>query len=196
MEDKSDIFSKLSKREKAALGVGAGVLAVLLASACLQTAMSFKTYRLLTKTVQVTEQQTNRGGIIWANSDSSISQSIESQLDGSISQNEEDAAVVSSSSQSASQSANKATASSQAGSAVKTTASSTANAAANVTTTARPSQMTYVINTNSKKIHSPNCSSAINTKEENKKTVVLSDAEFQQYLNDGYTVCSRCNAGR
>lgn len=56
------------------------------------------------------------------------------------------------------------------------------------------SRKTYVINTNtkSKKIHSPDCSSAIRIKEENKKTVKLSDEELQSYINNGYDICKIC----
>lgn len=75
------------------------------------------------------------------------------------------------------------------------TTSATTNTAA---TTAQQSQdsgisrKTYVINTNSKKIHSPDCASAIRTKEENKKTVKLSDEELQSYIKDGYDICKIC----
>lgn len=52
---------------------------------------------------------------------------------------------------------------------------------------------TYVINTNSKKIHLSSCSYAANMKEENKLTVQLTDEELQnQYLSNGYAFCSRC----
>ncbi len=51
---------------------------------------------------------------------------------------------------------------------------------------------TYVLNISSKKIHSPNCSFVPRTKEENKKTVKLSDSELKDYINDGYTLCKTC----
>ncbi len=51
---------------------------------------------------------------------------------------------------------------------------------------------TYVLNISSKKIHSPNCSFVPRTKEENKKTVKLSDSELKNYINDGYTLCKTC----
>ncbi len=54
------------------------------------------------------------------------------------------------------------------------------------------SRKTYILNTNSKKIHYPDCSSAARTKEENKKTVNLSKDELQNYINDGYTFCKTC----
>lgn len=50
----------------------------------------------------------------------------------------------------------------------------------------------YVLNISSKKIHSPNCSFVARTKEENKKTVKLSDSELKDYINDGYTLCKTC----
>lgn len=52
---------------------------------------------------------------------------------------------------------------------------------------------TYVINTNSKKIHRSDCSYAANMKEENKLTVNLTADELNsQYLSNGYELCSRC----
>ncbi len=51
---------------------------------------------------------------------------------------------------------------------------------------------TYVLNTSSKKIHLPDCSFAIRTKEENKKSVELSNEELNQYKNDGYVICKTC----
>ncbi len=51
---------------------------------------------------------------------------------------------------------------------------------------------TYVLNISSKKIHLPDCSFVARTKEENKKTVKLSDDELNQYKNDGYTICKTC----
>lgn len=50
----------------------------------------------------------------------------------------------------------------------------------------------YVLNINSKKVHSPDCSSAARTKEENKKTVNLTVDELQKYLDDGYEFCKIC----
>lgn len=51
---------------------------------------------------------------------------------------------------------------------------------------------TYILNISSKKIHSPNCSFVPRTKEENKKTVKLSDSELKNYINDGYALCKTC----
>lgn len=48
----------------------------------------------------------------------------------------------------------------------------------------------YVLNTSSKKIHNPTCSSAKNMSEKNKKTV--SGRELKSYLNDGYEYCGNC----
>ena len=47
-----------------------------------------------------------------------------------------------------------------------------------------------VVNKNSKKIHSSTCSYAKNMKEENK--AVISSDELQDYLDKGYTICTRC----
>lgn len=53
-----------------------------------------------------------------------------------------------------------------------------------------PSGTTYVLNTNTKKFHSPSCSSASDIKEKNR-------AEFtgsrQELIDDGYSPCGRCN---
>ena len=50
----------------------------------------------------------------------------------------------------------------------------------------------YVINTSSKKIHLPDCSFVARTKEQNKKTVTLSDDELNEYLNNGHELCKTC----
>jgi len=59
---------------------------------------------------------------------------------------------------------------------------------------AQPSEGTYTVNVNTKKIHSPSCSYAMRTSSENKKEI--SASELSLYLNNGYSVCSKCNAGR
>ena len=59
---------------------------------------------------------------------------------------------------------------------------------------AHPSEGTYTANVNTKKIHSPSCSYAMRTSSENKKEI--SASELSSYLNNGYSVCSKCNAGR
>lgn len=51
---------------------------------------------------------------------------------------------------------------------------------------------TYVLNISSKKIHFADCSFVDRTKEENKKTVELTDQELQQYIDDGYEFCKTC----
>ena len=59
---------------------------------------------------------------------------------------------------------------------------------------AQPTEGTYTVNVNTKKIHSPSCSYAMRTSSENKKEI--SASELSSYLNNGYSVCSKCNAGR
>ncbi len=54
------------------------------------------------------------------------------------------------------------------------------------------SKTTYVINTSSNKIHFADCTFAVRTKEENKKTVTLTVEEMNDYLNSGYTFCKTC----
>lgn len=51
---------------------------------------------------------------------------------------------------------------------------------------------TYVINKNSKKIHSPGCQYAKNMNEENKETIVTDN--LSEYFDKGYSVCSKCGA--
>ncbi len=53
-------------------------------------------------------------------------------------------------------------------------------------------KITYVINTNSNKIHLSDCSFADRIKDENKKTVQLSKEELTDYLNNGYSLCKTC----
>ncbi len=48
----------------------------------------------------------------------------------------------------------------------------------------------YVLNTSSKKIHSPTCSGAKNMSEKNKK--VVKGTQLQQYLDKGYEYCGTC----
>lgn len=59
---------------------------------------------------------------------------------------------------------------------------------------AQPSEGTYTVNVNTKKIHSPSCSYAMRTSSENKKEI--SAFELSSYLDNGYSICSKCNAGR
>lgn len=59
---------------------------------------------------------------------------------------------------------------------------------------AQPSEGTYTANVNTKKIHSPSCSYAMRTSSENKKEI--SSSELSSYLNNGYSICSKCNVGR
>ena len=54
---------------------------------------------------------------------------------------------------------------------------------------AKGEENTYILNTGTKKIHYPDCSSAKNTKEENKREYMGDIAEL---LSDGYTKCGIC----
>lgn len=51
---------------------------------------------------------------------------------------------------------------------------------------------TYVINKSSKKIHRSDCSSVARMKDSNKLIVSLTDAEYTEYLNNGYSSCKVC----
>ena len=62
----------------------------------------------------------------------------------------------------------------------------------NTTTKPQSKTKTYVINKNSKKIHTNDCSFVDRMKEENKQIVQLTNDELNNYLNDGYTTCSSC----
>lgn len=48
----------------------------------------------------------------------------------------------------------------------------------------------YILNTSSKKVHIPNCSSVTSMNDKNKKTIKGTDLE--QYLNQGYEYCGSC----
>ena len=50
--------------------------------------------------------------------------------------------------------------------------------------------ITYILNTNTRKIHKPNCSSVEDIKEENREEV---STDINKLLNDGYERCKRCN---
>ena len=65
-------------------------------------------------------------------------------------------------------------------------------AVTNTTSTDNENKVTYVINTNSKKIHYAQCSFVSRMKEENKQTIKLSKNELKNYLENGYTFCSTC----
>ncbi len=54
------------------------------------------------------------------------------------------------------------------------------------------SKSSFVININSNKIHYADCSFVNRMKEENRKYIQLSNSELNQYLNNGYTLCSAC----
>lgn len=73
---------------------------------------------------------------------------------------------------------------------VETTEKATVNTTADTTVAVTEIDTVLVVNKNSKKIHSSTCSYAKNMKEEN-KAVISSDA-LQDYLDKGYTVCTRC----
>lgn len=51
---------------------------------------------------------------------------------------------------------------------------------------------TYVINRNSKKIHTKDCSFVNRISEDNKQIVQLTNDELSEYKNSGYTLCSSC----
>ena len=48
----------------------------------------------------------------------------------------------------------------------------------------------YILNTNTKKIHRPTCSSAQSTKEENKQEY---NGSYQELIDGGYTACGICD---
>ena len=50
----------------------------------------------------------------------------------------------------------------------------------------------FVINMNSKKIHYSDCTFVNRMKEENRKAIQLSNDELNEYINNGYTLCSTC----
>lgn len=50
----------------------------------------------------------------------------------------------------------------------------------------------FVINVNSKKIHYADCTFVSRMKEENRKVIQLSNDELNEYINNGYTLCSTC----
>lgn len=74
----------------------------------------------------------------------------------------------------------------------KDTTNTTTTQLANQNNEDKSDKTTYVLNISSKKIHLPDCSFVNRTKEENKKTVELTEQELQNYLSDGYTFCKTC----
>lgn len=72
----------------------------------------------------------------------------------------------------------------------ESTKKATVNTTADTTVTVTEIDTVLVVNKNSKKIHSSTCSYAKNMKEENK--AVISSDELQDYLDKGYTICTRC----
>lgn len=61
-----------------------------------------------------------------------------------------------------------------------------------VTEPKKPKQLSeqLVVNTNTKKIHSPDCSYAKNMKPENRADISAGD--LQSYLDNGYALCGHC----
>lgn len=61
-----------------------------------------------------------------------------------------------------------------------------------VTEAKKPKQLSeqLVVNTNTKKIHSPDCSYAKNIKPENRADISAGD--LQSYLDNGYALCGHC----
>ena len=57
---------------------------------------------------------------------------------------------------------------------------------------AAETRKTYVLNTSSKKIHSPTCRYAVSMQETNKQ--VVTDKTLEELLREGYSKCSVCNA--
>lgn len=53
-----------------------------------------------------------------------------------------------------------------------------------------PEEITYVMNTNTKKFHKPYCSSVKDIKDKNRRDTTLSREEI---ISQGYTPCKRCN---
>lgn len=74
--------------------------------------------------------------------------------------------------------------------AAKTTASPVKES--KTTSVEKPKQLSeqLVVNTNTKKIHSPDCSFAQNIKPENRTEITAGD--LQDYLENGYTLCGHC----
>lgn len=72
----------------------------------------------------------------------------------------------------------------------ESTEKATVNTTVETTVAVTEIDTVLVVNKNSKKIHSSTCSYAKNMKEENK--AVISSDELQDYLDKGYTVCTRC----
>lgn len=74
--------------------------------------------------------------------------------------------------------------------AAKTTASPVKES--KTTSVEKPKQLSecLVVNTNTKKIHSPDCSFAQNIKPENRTEITAGD--LQEFLENGYTLCGHC----
>ena len=53
-----------------------------------------------------------------------------------------------------------------------------------------PEEITYVMNTNTKKFHRPYCSSVKDIKDKNRRDTTLSREEI---ISQGYAPCKRCN---
>ena len=53
-----------------------------------------------------------------------------------------------------------------------------------------PAEITYIMNTNTKRFHKPYCSSVKDMKDKNKRETTLSREEI---IRQGYKPCKRCN---
>ena len=150
MEDKRDIFSKMSVRERV-ITVTAGIIIVALAVVVtIQFFTILKTQKAINQILENQTSVADNEKIVWVNPETTVDVSDETNQ------------------------------------VITNTASTTENGEA----------VEYVINKNSKKIHSPDCESAIKTKDSNKETVNWTEKEYLKALDDGYSPCSICGAGR
>ena len=150
MEDKRDIFSKMSVRERI-ITVAAGILIIALTVvAVIQYITILKTQKTINQILENQTSVANNEKIVWVNPETTVNVNDESNQ----------------------------------------SITNTAN------TTEYGETVEYVINKNSKKIHSPDCESAIKTKDSNKETVNWTEEEYLKALDEGYSPCSICGAGR
>lgn len=150
MEDKRDVFSKMSLREKIITVVAGVIIVVLTLIVAIEYVTILKTQRAVN---QILDNQTSVADdekIVWLNPETTVSIPEQTNQD----------------------------------------TTETTNQISN------GEAIEYVINKNSKKIHSPDCDSAIKTKESNKETVKWSEEEYLKALDEGYSPCSICGAGR
>ena len=205
MKEKNDIISKFSVREKILAGILLGAMVIFSVVLCYQSVSISKTQNMLMSYMDSQSSTTDDEKLVWVtptsqeNNDSEIvseieesetisfydpdNQEIENQSNGFLYQSTAAPTETYSYYQTTYES-------------IVTQTTLPTTQATTTLPTVSSEYRTYVLNTSSKKIHAPDCSSVSTMKASNKRQVTWNENDYRQALNEGYTPCGRCGAGR